>query len=431
MNIVKIFIRYQLRRIISNQFLKNFFFVLINQGTNFLILIITFPFLVNKVGVNNYGIVSYSLSISFLLSTCIDYGFSIYATRLSSIEKNNNDKLSLIFSTVIFTKIIIFIVLCIGILAIYILGNILLDKVSILGIVLYLIGQVLSQMWLFQGIEKLGYITTANFISKIILLLLIFTIIEKPEQYKYVTLLYGFSNAASGIIMMWFTLFNLKLKILLEFKIVKKYIIESFASFLGIAFVSLANYTNTIIIGSMLSSSSTGAYSIAEKVIMIIWQVLVVFSQAMYPRVLNYILQDKNELHSFLRKIYVPFLLLIVVISVIINVFAKEIVLMISSNNINLAVSALKVLSFVPIVVCLNIPPYQVLLSYNKHKAYAYIFSIVSSISILSCFFFVKLWGVMGACYNLLISQMMITVILWYKLEVTYKEISILFKNDK
>ena len=103
----------------------------------------------------------------------------------------------------------------------------------------------------------------------------------------------------------------------------------------------------------------------------------------------------------------------------------------ISSNNITLAVSALKVLSIVPIVVCLNIPPYQVLLSYNKHKAYASIFSFISIISILSCFVSVKLWGVMGACYNLLISQIMITVVLWYKLEVTYKEISIFFKNDK
>ncbi|HCR3764252.1 TPA: oligosaccharide flippase family protein, partial [Citrobacter freundii] len=72
-----------------NLFIKNSVAVLLMQGLNYVIPLISLPYLTRVLGVYDYGILSTILTVGSYLVLCIDFGFNLSATRKISANKNN------------------------------------------------------------------------------------------------------------------------------------------------------------------------------------------------------------------------------------------------------------------------------------------------------------------------------------------------------
>ena len=144
-------------------FIKNFLSLAAVQGVNYLLPLMTLPYLVRVLGVDNFGIFSFATAIVAFFAVITDYGFNFSATREISVNKFNKTEITKIYSSVMTLKIILmllsFLILCIMVFFIPKFNDNLLIYLLCYGVVL---GQVLFPVWFFQGMEQMQFITVVN-----------------------------------------------------------------------------------------------------------------------------------------------------------------------------------------------------------------------------------------------------------------------------
>jgi len=131
-------------------------------------------------GVENYGIYIFAYTILNYLNLLVQYGFNFSATNKIAKNQENSDLISRTYSSITIIRIAISAVLILGLicfqpvipdtLSIYLLGS---------GIFL---GQGLIPVWLFQGLEKMKFITVINLIVRVIVFVLIIFFIKNEKD---------------------------------------------------------------------------------------------------------------------------------------------------------------------------------------------------------------------------------------------------------
>ena len=66
---------------------KNYLYLLMIQGANFILPLITLPYLVRTLGVNKFGIVMVAHSFAILLTIVTEFGLDMSATRQVALLK--------------------------------------------------------------------------------------------------------------------------------------------------------------------------------------------------------------------------------------------------------------------------------------------------------------------------------------------------------
>lgn len=406
--------------------LKNFSALALVQVTNFLVPLITFPYLVRIVGLEKFGVISYGLTILTYLLTFADYGFNLSATRLVAIHRDDKTELSKLFSAVMTTKLFL---LCLCTLVM--IGLCLLvprfqqeSFIYMLGL-LYILGSVLMPVWLFQGLEKMKYITYANVVAKVVQLALLFILIRSQQDYIFVLGLYGVANIASGGYSIWLAIkrYNLRFR-LTPLRIVWEQLRDSWYFFSANLSVMIANNTSVLLLGFFVSNKDIGYYSIAEKVIFVVWTVLGLFSQTIYPSVCR-LIDDHQRLRRFVRNVCWPFAGLVGIGCLIVYIMADFIVELIVGHSEPQTAYILRIMSVVPFIVSLNIPAYQILLAYSYKKEPAAIFNISAVANLALCSTLIYVWGVVGAAVCMVIVQIAVTLSLHAVVALKHKNLSL------
>ncbi len=83
---------------------KNYLYLLMIQGANFILPLITIPYLVRTLGVNKFGIVMVAQSFAILLTIVTEFGLDMSATRQVALIKDDKKKVSQYFFDVFFFK---------------------------------------------------------------------------------------------------------------------------------------------------------------------------------------------------------------------------------------------------------------------------------------------------------------------------------------
>ena len=97
LNVKKLFKEYKL-------VIENYFFMTFLQFLNSFFYLAIYPYLILKLGVSQYGIYVFSLSIVTLFIYIVNFGFDIPALKLTSENPQDNRVKSKIVSEVFFGK---------------------------------------------------------------------------------------------------------------------------------------------------------------------------------------------------------------------------------------------------------------------------------------------------------------------------------------
>lgn len=408
--------------------LTNFFSLSVIQGTNFILPLIVLPYLIKVIGLEKFGLVAFAQAFMSYFIICTDYGFNLTTTREIAINKNDKAKLSLIVNTTLLTKIALCMLSFILMLFIVSLSPYFSQYSSLYYLsFLLVIGQVLIPTWFFQGIEQMKYLTYINLVAKIIFTVLIFILITEPADFIYVPVFYSLGNIVSGLFALGIMnkKFNIRFIYPGDFGLLQE-LKKGWYVFLSNFAINTYINSNLFILGLFASNVVLGYYSIADKILYACRQILNVFFNATYPQACQKILVNHVELRLFFKKYFSPFLIIVFILSLALFTMADPITLFLAGTAVPEITFAIRLLSFVPVIICLNIPAFQTLLAYNFQKSYMMVLASCSVLNIFLNLLLAPKFSMTGTAISIILTEIFITAGLYIVLAARHKKQTII-----
>jgi PST family polysaccharide transporter len=321
---------------------KNIFSLSIIQFSNYLIPLIIFPYIIRVIGPEKYGLIAFAQAFIGYFSLIIDFGFNLSATKEIALNKDNKNELDKIFSNVIITKGLLFLLSFI----LFSIITICFDKFRKDWLIYYLVftgllGQLLSPTWFFQGIEKMKYITALDLISKSFFIFSIFIFVNKSSDYLIVPLLNSVSYIIAGIISITIILKIHKIKITIpSLKEILSQLKYGFHFFLSRLSVSAYTNSNLFILGLTNNNTIVGYYSIAEKIYMALKNLYTPINDSLYP----YMSKEKDI--TLFRRLFLLCTITNILMMLILFIFSDSIIYLITGLVIKESIIALKIFLF-------------------------------------------------------------------------------------
>ena len=392
---------------------KNYVALLFIQGTNFILPLIIFPYLVRTLGSEKYGLVMVAQSVALFLTIIVDFGFNISATREVANLKNDKEKLSQFYWNVFSIKLVLIIITFLLLLGLIIY----VDKFSVdpliylfsFGLVL---GQAIFPTWFFQGIEKMQVITIVNVAAKLFFTISLFFVVLSPSDYQYVPIFNGLGFVISGLFGFVFSLQYVKF-IFPKLSQVKEIIENSSSLFFSNFAVSLYTSSNTLILGFFAGDSMAGVYASMEKLILAIKSLYSPFYQAIFP---NLSTKPYDEIRSYIDKMRIPIGFLGLIISIIIFFGAKKILMFAFDDAFIVGYSAVfQILGLISILSSLNM--LYVTLYYPSIKKYKIRMKILISggfLNLIIALSLVKFYTIYGVAISAVTTELFILLLAVY-----------------
>lgn len=297
--IIRIYKRYRNNEN-AKKIATNFISLSTLQVISYLFPLITMPYLAQVIGVKGFGAIAFAAAVIAYFSTITDWGFKYTAVRDISINRENKDAISIIFSTVIVSKIILMILSAITLLILIYFIPLFSNYSIILWATFAMIpGYLLFPDWLFQAMEEMKYITIMNICSKTIFTILVFCIIKTENDYVIEPLLQAAGYIISGIVGFYYAIKHFEIKIIPpSIKDCVLMMRRSFNMFISQFFPTLYNNLSIIILEAISGVKATGIFSAGFKFINITDSISQALSRAFYP-----FLARRMDKHSFYVKL--------------------------------------------------------------------------------------------------------------------------------
>ena len=298
----------------------NFISLSLVQGLSILFPIITFPYLIRVLGVENFGVFTLIQTFLMYFDLLVSFGFGLTATQHISRNINDKHRTGQVIATVYIIKfvlfvfsLLVFLTCCIFIA--YLRENIVIVLIS----TLYLLGNLLFPDWYFQGIQKMRNITVVAFISKLISLSLIILLVKNRADIVYAVLAMSAGNFIAGIV--GFAILARLVSIKEISMPSKEDIISSFKEsgyvFTSIMLAPLYSSVNLFILQAFTNPLMVGYYAISEKIFSALGMLTSIANRTFYPHLAQLyetsITAYKRNVRSIIKLFIGGFILLAVI----------------------------------------------------------------------------------------------------------------------
>jgi polysaccharide transporter, PST family len=409
-NLKKLIAKRENKRIFSNFMSLSFL-----QGASLVFPLITFPYLVRTLGIDKYGLIMFAQAFMAYFSLLADYGFNLSGTRDVSLHKDNSQKLTSLYNSILFARlgltVLGFIIMSVVVFSI--------EKFTMDWELYFLsygiiIGTAIFPTWFFQGMEKMKFITILSTLSKLAFTTLIFVFVNSPQDYLWVPLLNTGGSILVGLIAL--VIINRYFKV--PFKAQKlsdvfQQLQKGWYIFISKISTNLYTATTTFVLGLAVNTTVVGYYVIAEKVIRIITTLFLPFTQAIYPNIVKLVNKSRAEAISLLSKILKYTLILTLGILLVGVIFTEPIFYLVFGDDVDNSIILFRVLS--PLIVILPIAAILfniTLLPFNMDKYFFKIYATGAALNIflLAIFIFIMELSTVGGAVSLLICEFSITL---------------------
>lgn len=390
------------------------------QFASYILPLITLPYLTWILGPELFGLTQYAISLITYFQLLTDYGFNLSATRELAIVKEDKNKISEIFNSVMTIKVLL---TALSFILLFLIVTFI-PKFNSDAIVYYLtfgmvIGYMLFPTWLFQGLEYMKYTSVLNIIGKILFTVLIFVFIHSKSDYILVPVINSLGLIVVGILGLYIAITRFEIRLHRPKKDdLKHHLREGWHVFISTIAMSMYTTTNTFLLGLLTNNTLVGYYSIAEKIILAVNGLVNPISQALYPFISRSVNESKKNSLVFIRKISRIMAVIGLILSIGLFIFAKPLILMIFGSNYASSVPILQILSVIPLAVSLStIFGIQTMLTFNYKKAFTKIVLIGGILDIILGIILITLMNEIGISISFAITEIFITVAMFIFLQ--------------
>lgn len=265
--------------------------LLVIQIANQLLPLVTIPYLTRALGIDAYGAYAFALAIIAIACVITDFGFNLWATAEVASHRDDKEYVNRLYSSVTGAKLLL-VAICLPLIWMYTAtSGIATEYRSALYLsALPIIGITLQPIWLFNGLERMAYITVFVLASRLAFLALTFTLVASSDD---LALLMGINGLAQIV------------AALLGFFILKQIGYElnhptlsachhvlKLASPFFLSRLAVSTYTagGALFLGIVSDTRNVAIYSVAEQLYRGAQALLSPIGQVMYP----YMMRTRN-----------------------------------------------------------------------------------------------------------------------------------------
>jgi len=390
------------------------------QLVQYLLPLVTFPYLTRVLGPANYGKVAFALAFIGYFQLLTDYGFNLSATREISINRDDLGQVSRIYSSVMVTKTLLMLLTFILMLVVIssferFRGDYFL-YIFTFGLVL---GSVLFPVWFFQGVERMRYISMLRILSSIIYTALIFLVVRGPKDYLYVPLINSIGFIVVGVYSQHIVRKEFKVKFLIPtLQDIKRQLVEGWHLFISTLAISFYTTSNRFILGFFVSSTTLGYYAVAEDIMRALQGLVSPIGQAVYPYFSRMQAEDRERAKSELKKVLILIGIFTFGLSVIFVFLAPFIVKILAGSLYTRSILLLQILVFVVFIGGLNyILGIQGLVSFGYKEESTRIFITAGILHLAILISLVIMLSAPGAAIAVVITELIICLLLYKSLK--------------
>lgn len=395
----------------SKKVFHNFFSLGFVQVINALLQLLVIPYVIARVGMENYGVVAVAQVVMFYLATFADYGFNLTATRDVSVHRDNPELIAGVFYRVFVSKLI----LCVFAFLLLLLLSAVFPFIR-QHFVLYCMafmfvpGQAAIPSWFFQGMERMQVLALLNLFSRLLFVALVFLFVKGPGDTALFLFFSGLGNLVAGIagMLLAIRLFGLRRQPVSRTDIIRL-LREGWPVTISNLSMNVIQYGNIFILRIFTNDLVAGYYGVAERIFFAIKQGLVIFSQAVYPRVCQLAGQGLTGVVSFFRRVFAPFFLVVVAGCAVVAAAAPYILHFFTKDNNSAAIFALRMFCLLIPVICLNIPGTLSLLAFNRKESYFAIYTGAAVLCIVANLLLARYFQAEGTIAAIFITEICIT----------------------
>lgn len=318
----------------------NFAYLSLLQVASYIFPLLTLPYLSTVIGVEGFGKIAFASAVMVWFVTISDWGFNYTATRDVAQNRDDKEKMSEIFSNVLWAKLLLMVIsFLILLLTILTIPKFRENQLIILITFIMIPGKIMFPDWFFQALERMKYITILDVLSKLIFTIAVFVFIKEKQDFILQPLFISLGFVFSGFIAMYFILAKWKFKLKApNISSIISTIKGSTDVFINNIMPNFYNSFTVLLLGFYGGNLSNGLLDGGSKFVNIMQQFMNIIARTFFP----YLARKLNNHHIYVKiNIYLS-----LTFSVFLFLFAPMIIKIFFTQEFYDSIVVLRIMSF-------------------------------------------------------------------------------------
>ncbi len=311
--------------------IENYIFMTVLYFFKSFFLLLIYPYVISKIGVEQYGVYVFAFSIVTVFTVFIAFGFDLPALKEVSENRNDIQKKQLIFSKVFFAKIylLIFSTIVFYIVSLFLSGTIEQHQDILWIVYLQVLSSLFLPVWYYQAIQRMKVMVIFQCLLKILCLPFIYFLVKEKNDLNAFAWIMSLEVLLSALVA-FFALIKVE-KIKLQFQspsAVQPLLKESTPFFLTNIIATIKDQGVVWILGAFFSMREVAIYDLAQKIVIVPRTIFIQLNTALFPKLINELSADKIKK---LIKIEFPMGLFVIVLMLL---FGDKIVYVLGNGQL-------------------------------------------------------------------------------------------------
>jgi len=390
------------------------------QISNYVIPLITLPYLTRVLGAESFGKVAFAQVVMAYFVLLVDFGFSWSATRNVAANRNNPKEINRIFAATWAAQwFLVLIAALVAFVLVTLIDRLRPDAPLYAAGFITVIATALFPVWFLQGVERLQVVAVLQLITRSIGVLPIFLIVQQANDAIWVLIIQGGFAMMAGVLSLWW----MHRQALVEWcrpswREVRSALLEGGAFFGSRVSISLYTALVPLVLGWIAGPAVLAHFNLADKLRSAAQSLLTPLSQALFPRLSYLVSQGGDAAYTLIKRSALVVTFIAGSASVTLWLLAEWLVVLVGGLDFAPAAQVLRWLAPLPLVIGLsNLLGVQIMLPHRLNRAFNTILTSAAAISLLLIWPMVLHLGALGAAQTMLLVELWVTgsmtVTLW------------------
>jgi PST family polysaccharide transporter len=407
-----------LGKLLRNSFVHNVIALYGVQACTYALPLLTFPYLARVLGPSGWGVVVFAQAIGVVIASVVEYGFDISASRETSRQRDDPQRLSALISGVLGAKSLLALVCVAGALFSRRFTHHVAPSLALFwASTIWGVCQGINMLWFFQGLERMRLASALEIGGKVMATLSIFVLVHKPEDgWKVMAAQCVGCVVAHGVTVVlayrevgfrWPTPSSMWDALRL-----------GGSMFLFRTVQGLSGSVNRLVLGSVAPVAVLGEYAGAEKITRVFQQGMWPVNQALYPKLTQ---QAKNNPSGAMKTVRLSLLFLGglgLAFGLVIFLGAPLMVRLALGPAFEAAIPVLRVFSlWIPLTGLCTVITFQLILPGKLDNQFNFVNFTAALVNIFAAFLLAPRSGAVGIAWSAVIGQtytlLAFAVVLW------------------